>query len=259
MPLASYFSPSRKARLAIPNILTTLRLVIAVAFFALLALWTYPAVELVVRPAHPVWPYIIAAVLFGLAAITDAIDGPLARRWNAVSTFGRVMDPFADKVLVLGAFIMLAGPNFAFDGTALAYGHKVGLAEQVGVQLRNMIFGAGFTKATAGKPIHDLQVSGIMPWMVVVMLGRELLVTSIRALLEARGQDFSANAWGKVKMIVQACAIPAILLLLALFPVQRGTIARKAIDIIVWSTLIVTIISGVPYVTKGMRMLGERK
>jgi phosphatidylglycerophosphate synthase len=36
-------------------------------------------------------------------------DGYLARRWNAISRFGRIMDPLADKLLILGAFVMLAG------------------------------------------------------------------------------------------------------------------------------------------------------
>jgi CDP-diacylglycerol---glycerol-3-phosphate 3-phosphatidyltransferase len=205
----------------IPNALTIVRLVIALCFFVLLAVWHYPTAKLVTSPAHPVTAYLVAALLFGLAAITDAIDGPLARRWNVVSKFGRVMDPFADKVLVLGAFIMLAGPNFSFD----VDGPK------------------------------ELQVSGIKPWMVVVMLGRELLVTSIRAMLESEGKDFSASASGKIKMIVQACAIPAILLLLGATSVTPGTFGRITIDIIAWLTVVVTVVSGIPYVTRGMRML----
>jgi CDP-diacylglycerol---glycerol-3-phosphate 3-phosphatidyltransferase len=195
--------------------------VIAVAFFVLLSVWTYPTSELVVRPNHPVWAYLVGAALFGLAALTDAVDGPLARRWNVVSKFGRVMDPFADKILVLGAFVMLAGPNFAFD---------------------------------TGGP-RDLQVSGIHTWMVVVMLSRELLITTIRGLLESEGKDFSASATGKAKMIVQACAIPAILILLGITNVQQGTWGRYTIDGIAWMTVVITVISGVPYVTRGMRIL----
>jgi CDP-diacylglycerol--glycerol-3-phosphate 3-phosphatidyltransferase len=206
---------------SLPNALTALRLVFAVAFFVLLSVWTYPTTQLIVKPTHPVWAYLVGAALFGLAALTDAVDGPLARRWNVVSKFGRVMDPFADKILVLGAFMMLAGPNFAYD---------------------------------TGGP-KDLQVSGIHTWMVVVVLARELLVTTIRGLLESEGKDFSATASGKAKMIVQACAIPAILLLLGITNVQHGTWGRGAIDAIAWLTVIVTVISGVPYVTRGMRML----
>lgn len=205
----------------IPNALTTLRLIIAVAFFALLAVWTYPTSTLIVKPTHPVAPYLVAACLFGLAALTDALDGPLARRWQVVSKFGRVMDPFADKILVLGAFVLLAGPNFSFD----VDGPK------------------------------NIQVSGIKPWMVLVMLSRELLVTTIRSMLESEGKDFSATATGKAKMVVQATAIPLILVLLGITNVSHGTWGRITIDTIAWVTVVITVISAIPYVSRGIRML----
>lgn len=203
----------------VPNALTGLRLVIAAAFFVLLAIWKYPARTTPITWQHPIWEYLFAAGLFVLAALTDAIDGPLARRWKVVSKFGRVMDPFADKVLVVGSFIMLAGPTFRLD--------------------------------VPGQP--DLQVSGVASWMVVVILGRELLVTSIRSVAERDGQDFSAAWAGKAKMILQACIIPAILVVLAIADVRRGTPARTAIDAGVWVTTLVTVASGIPYVIQGMR------
>jgi CDP-diacylglycerol---glycerol-3-phosphate 3-phosphatidyltransferase len=54
----------------------------------------------------------IAFVLFVLAAITDAIDGMIARRWQAESSLGRMLDPIADKLIVAAALLMLAS-----DGT----------------------------------------------------------------------------------------------------------------------------------------------
>lgn len=185
----------------------------------LLSVWNYPARTLLVTPIHPVWPYLIAAVLFGLAAVTDAIDGPLARRWKTTSKFGRVMDPFADKVLVVGAFIMLAGPTFGVD--------------------------------IEGQPPY--QVSGVTSWMVVVILGRELLVTTMRSVMEQSGVDFSAMWAGKAKMVLQACVIPFILLMLGVTEVGRGTWGRSVIDAVVYLTVAVTIVSGVPYVLSGLR------
>jgi CDP-diacylglycerol---glycerol-3-phosphate 3-phosphatidyltransferase len=206
-------------RAHLPNILTGVRLLFAAAFFVLLSAWEYSARDLVrdVTPREPVTPYLIAAVLFGLAAITDAIDGPLARRWRVVSKFGRIMDPFADKVLVIGGLIMLAGPQF----------------------------NAYLTDGT------DLHVSGIKPWMVVVVLGRELLVTSIRAVFESDGIDFSANWFGKVKMIVQACVIPAILVILGITEITKGTWGRLTIDALAYTTVVVTVLSGIPYIVNG--------
>jgi CDP-diacylglycerol--glycerol-3-phosphate 3-phosphatidyltransferase len=223
-------APELTYRRWLPNALTALRLVIAVLFFVQLAVWSYPIRDLLVdpkvTPKEPVWRYLIAAVLFGLAALTDALDGPLARRWQVVSKFGRVMDPFADKVLVVGAFVMLAGPQFAFERPD----------------------GSHF------------QVSGVTPWMVVVILGRELLVTSIRAVAEEDGVDFSAGWSGKAKMILQACVIPFILILLGITEVREGYVWRRVIDVAVWVTVIVTVISGVPYVVKGLGMArGKRE
>mgnify|MGYP001297478931 CR=1 FL=1 len=209
----------------LPNALTILRLVIALGFFTLLSVWTYPARDLVVTPRHPVLPYLVAAALFGLAAVPDAIDGPLARRWKVVSRFGRVMDPFADKVLVVGAFVMLAGPQF---GASLA-----------------------------DDPYF--QVSGVQSWMVVLILGRELLVTSIRAVLESEGRDFSAAWSGKAKMVVQATGIPLILVVLGFTEVGPNTFGRWAIDIVVWLTVAITIVSGIPYVAKGLTAFADSK
>lgn len=219
---ATLASNTRAWRRWTPNALTALRLVIAAAFFLLLSVWNYPASELVVSAKHPLWAYLVAAALFVLAALTDAIDGPLARRWKVVSRFGRVMDPFADKVLVVGAFVMLAGPTFGIE-------------------------------ATPGKP--QFQVSGVYSWMVVIILGRELLVTSIRAAMEAEGRDFSADWSGKAKMIIQACVIPFILILLGITSVSKGEWGRVLIDVAVWITVAITVISGIPYIIRGFRSL----
>ena len=129
------------------------------------------------------------------------------------------MDPFADKVLVVGAFIMLAGPTFGYD--------------------------------VPGQP--PFQVSGVTSWMVVIILGRELLVTSIRSVMEQSGVDFSARLSGKIKMILQACVIPFILIMLGITEVDRGHWGRWVIDTSVYITVAVTVISGVPYFRHGLK------
>jgi CDP-diacylglycerol--glycerol-3-phosphate 3-phosphatidyltransferase len=87
--------------------------------------------------------------------------------------------------------------------------------------------------------------------MVVLILGRELLVTSIRAAMEAEGKDFSATWTGKAKMIVQACVIPIILVILGLTDVGFGTPGRTIIDVLVWITVVITILSGWSYAVRG--------
>ena len=83
---------------ALPNILTTLRLIAAPVMVVLFVL--DDSAEGAFR-----W---LSLIVFLTAAATDLLDGYLARRWRVVSTFGKLADPIADKVLVLSALAMLA-------------------------------------------------------------------------------------------------------------------------------------------------------
>ena len=78
--------------LNLPNIITCLRLVLAFILFGLIS-------------AGDRW--LATAALFVFAASTDAVDGYLARRYHQITIFGRILDPFVDKVIVCGAFIFL--------------------------------------------------------------------------------------------------------------------------------------------------------
>jgi len=209
----------------LPNALTVFRVILAGAFFVLLSLWQGIGVNEGRRhPGSGVEPTLLAsAILFLVAALTDAVDGYLSRKWNTTSAFGRVMDPFADKVLIIGAFVYLAGPAF-----------------------RSPLAGGGF-----------LQVSGVASWMVIVVLARELLVTSIRGVVEGRGGNFQANAAGKVKMIVQATAITTALATVAILDTSTGTFGRWLVDGVVWVSIAVTAISGIPYIVRGAAALRD--
>lgn len=208
-------------RRALPNALTLARVALAVAMFLLLARYRLTPAPIDPSTAAVDRILLLAVGLFVLAALTDALDGHLARRWNVVSVFGRILDPFADKLLVIGAFIMLAGPGFS-DGS------------------------------------H--QVSGALPWMAVVVLARELLVTSIRGVLEARGVDFSATLSGKLKMILQSASIPLVILLVALRPVagEHAHLIPHATLWIMLVTVAVTAVSGVPYVRRAARWVADK-
>lgn len=78
-----------------PNLITISRLVLSVVLFALISLWQGDGCG------------IAAGVLFAIAVITDAVDGYLARKYQLITQVGRILDPFADKVIVLGTFIFL--------------------------------------------------------------------------------------------------------------------------------------------------------
>ncbi len=89
----------------IPNQLTVARLILSVVFFVLLALETHGT--FVLWQIKPVLN--LAILVFVLAVVTDFLDGYLARKWELTSTFGRIADPFADKIVVCGGFVMLTG------------------------------------------------------------------------------------------------------------------------------------------------------
>src|SRR5262249_39623091 len=116
--------------------------------------------------------YAVALALFLVAALSDALDGYLARRLNQAAAIGSQLDPLVDKLLVAGALIFLV--------------------------------------AVPG--------SGIAPWMVTLIVARELLIQWLRSLLEGRGEAFGAQWSGKLKTVLQCAAITASLLTLASGP-----------------------------------------
>jgi CDP-diacylglycerol--glycerol-3-phosphate 3-phosphatidyltransferase len=92
---------------AIPNALTVLRLALIPVFVALLV------------PADD-GQSIAAAVVFGVAGISDYLDGWLARRWNVQSAFGRIADPLADRLMIDAAVILLVLVHDRLPWIALA-------------------------------------------------------------------------------------------------------------------------------------------
>lgn len=78
----------------LPNKLTVLRIIL-VPVFVIVLLVNIPYGELV------------AAIVFSLAALTDSLDGYLARRWHQVTRLGIILDPLADKLLITAALISL--------------------------------------------------------------------------------------------------------------------------------------------------------
>ena len=86
----------RSAVFNLPNQLTVMRLVLAVILFGLIGCEYYR----------------VSLVVFIVAAATDWLDGYLARRWGLVTMLGRILDPFADKIIICGTLIFLvAAPN----------------------------------------------------------------------------------------------------------------------------------------------------
>jgi CDP-diacylglycerol---glycerol-3-phosphate 3-phosphatidyltransferase len=107
--------------------------------------------------------------------------------------------------------------------------------------------------------LMPVKEAGLMPWMVTVVIGRELLITGIRGYIEALGKKFGADWFGKLKMILQCVALIAILFVMAL----RGqSWAREWIEpletvqtAIVWAMLAATIGSGLQYCWKAAKLM----
>lgn len=103
--------------------------------------------------------------------------------------------------------------------------------------------------------------SGVMPWMVVVIVGRELLVTAIRSQVEGQGGDFSANMAGKLKMLLQCIAAGVSLFSLAYVGSEGEALRAQPtwlawlLTASVWSAVLLTIYSGAIYVWMAVKML----
>ena len=175
----------------IPNQITFSRLFLAIVFFVFL---TYRYFN-------------VAFIIFLVAATTDWLDGYLARKWELSTDLGRLVDPFVDKVIICGTFIIF-------------------------VHLANEI---------------------IAPWMVITIVAREFLVSSIRGFSESKGVKFASNIWGKTKMFIQSWTICAILLYYAHF--ENISWAEYMVTAFLWITIVVTIGSGITYIYSAKKTL----
>ena len=161
----------------IPNILTFGRLVLTIVFLIMI-LYSPPhyAQGEVAFPGF----LDIAFIVFVAAGLTDMVDGPVARRLNVTSKFGRMIDPLADKILVCGTFIC-----FAIIGVP-------------------KLFGLSTTTLA------------IIHWTIAaILILREVYVTVLRHTAESRGVNFAATMSGKIKMCVQSFAIGTVVIKMA--------------------------------------------
>ena len=188
----------------IPNILTFVRFVLTVVFLIMILY----SPTLYAQGELPFPAFLdIAFILFVIAGLTDIIDGPIARRLNVTSKFGRMIDPLADKVLVCGAFIC-----FAIIGEP---------------KLFNL-------------PDTTLR---IIHWGIVgILILREAYVTVLRHIAEAHGVNFAATFSGKVKMFLQSFTIGTVIIKMA--HVQTATWGYWFTTVTFLIMLTVTVISG---------------
>jgi CDP-diacylglycerol---glycerol-3-phosphate 3-phosphatidyltransferase len=184
-----------------PNNLTLARLGLSGGFFVLVGCC---------KPgsgSH--WLFDLAAAVFILAGVTDMVDGYLARRYQMVTSIGRMLDPFVDKVMICGSFIFFLGSNFVVDAK---------------------------------------NVTDVAPWMVIAIVARELLVTTLRGHSEAQGQAFPATLAGKVKMFLQSATVVVVLITVGHYLEENW--ARTTRLVFLWVMVASTLLSMVGYVLK---------
>jgi CDP-diacylglycerol--glycerol-3-phosphate 3-phosphatidyltransferase len=160
----------------------------------------------------------------------------------------------------LVTFILAAGTDWVDGFWARKYGQVTQLGRIFDPFVDKIIICGTFTFLCA------VPGSGMPAWVVVVVFGREMLVTALRSALEQRGADFSASWSGKLKMGFQCAAVIGSLLALHYREEDSRTLwYGTATDVplwihygllaAVWTTVISTVQSGVEYIAKAARIM----
>ena len=175
----------------------------------------------------------LALIFFGIAGLTDYFDGKIARSRGLITNFGALMDPLADKVMTCAAFIalverhMILPPSVVFEVGSFGFRPKV------------------------------------EAWMVVIIVTRELAITSLRLLAASKHIVLSAERYGKHKTISQIAAILALLVLDAhveWWPVLKGFFAPWTAAFALgalWLTVLLTAMSGEIYLWRNRALYLE--
>lgn len=172
--------------------------------------------------------YFVALAIFALASFTDFLDGKIARKYNLITDLGKFLDPIADKVLVTaGIIIAVADPRANVFTTLL--GDELGL----------ILGGIG----------------------VVIIISRELVVSSLRMMAAKRGKVLAAEYIGKVKTFVTDVTLVVLMLSSALYEISSAAEAARIIGICSLVgyavSVALTIVSGVSYLVKNREVFAE--
>ena len=192
----------------LPNTLSIIRCLLVPVFVASL---------LLLRNAG-ILGYLIPAAVYGLTALTDMLDGKIARKYNLITDFGKFIDPLADKFMVLSSMIAIL----------------------VWMLLR-------------GKTLMAM----IFVWVVLVILLRELGVTSIRLVVAGKsGIVIAASMLGKMKTVSQMVGTVVILLEPAIPMIgQYGVLTYIAMAVMCFTT----IFSGLDYLKAYLPYIDSNK
>ncbi len=164
--------------------------------------------------------YISATAVFLIASFTDMLDGKIARKRGLVTTFGKFVDPLADKLICLAAFVLIA-VNIFSCGTKL-YGI--------------------FATVTA-----------------VTVISREIIITCFRALAAEKGAVIAADKVGKIKTVFQDTAIVLLFLDASpkFSGTFAGELIHWTGAVMLATALVLTVVSGVNYFVQNKEITKE--
>ena len=204
-------------KMNIPNTLSIIRCLLVPAFVA----------SLLFMMNLGIWGYIVPAAIYGITALTDMLDGKIARKYNLITDFGKFIDPLADKFMVLSSMISIL----------------------VWMLLR-------------GETTFAL----VFVWVVLIILLRELGVTSLRLVVAGKsGIVVAASILGKIKTVSQMVGTVVILLEPAIPLVIRHSAVAFICDqhILSYAAMAVmaftTIFSGIDYLKAYMPYVDSNK
>ncbi len=167
--------------------------------------------------------YLIAAIIFCIAAFTDALDGHIARSRGLVTNLGKFLDPIADKVLVSTAFIVLLTRPYVFDTIG-------GMAGWI--------------------------AAGIL---ISLIMARELIISGFRTIAAGQNVVLAADKWGKLKTVFQDVSIALMLACSNFVWEPAGEVfAYISFSLFVISAIL-TVASGVNYIVKNRKVLSTQE
>lgn len=172
-----------------------------------------------------------AFIIFVLAALSDWLDGYIARKVGAVSNFGKLMDALTDKIIMVGLFVALLGL-------------KWNLPEADGTIVKETIL-----------PQYCI-------FFVIIIICREFLITGLRLVAASGGLVLAAERAGKLKTALQMVSVSLLLFARCLVSAPDGCVpadyAFWARELGLWSfygAVILTVYSGTGYIIRNWKVL----
>ena len=170
---------------------------------------------------------LVAAFFFALAALTDFLDGYIARSQNLVTNMGKFLDPIADKVLVSTALILILPDSVAPFGIFVAYA------------------------ANAGRILAGI--------CVALIIARELIIGGFRLVAVEKRAVIAADKLGKIKTVLQDVTIFTILVGMAFLNIKTYEAFNVIALILLMLSTLLTVVSGANYIIKNRQVLTDEK